>query len=211
MARTELDKAAIINMCLVTQIGMPPSYSIDSEDQMGSTCDFAWDQAVGEIFGNFDWFFARKLFKLVRQADAPDNGWSYGFDMPANGIGAPIAVLDQAGEREHKLRSFLLEGDGLYANVDAVWARFRVVPDPAYWDIAFVSNFTILLGSYLAHPLSQDPELRQTLRTMALGTPSQGGTGGVIGRYNAVVMGSQQPAQHFGDDNPLIAARNGGW
>ncbi|MEK1929090.1 MAG: hypothetical protein AAAC47_04780, partial [Pararhizobium sp.] len=180
-----IDKATVVNMSLITRLGVPGNYSVDGETDLGGTVDVVWPLAVAQCFSLHDWNFCRRTTKLTRHATAPDNGWQYGFDLPGNKVGDPLKVLRQAGNNEDPLRDFTIEGFSLFANEPEVWARCKVNVDPQYWDDGFMVGFVIVLGAYLAVPVLQNEKMRDDSLAEAFGTPSQGGGGGYFGRLLA--------------------------
>lgn len=207
MADAEIDRAMIVNWAL-TDIGLPASFSVDSETELGGTVDMVWPRVVDEAFSLHDWTFCRKTFALVRQSAPPITGWAYAFDLPGGTLGQPLRyALD--GRCTRILRSFDLEANEIHCNEPAVFARCRVYVEPHAWEPGFRAAFTTALASALAVPLLQDEDLASGLHGAAFGSPSQGGGGGKFGRLIAQNRAADPPDSPVRHGDPLVNARWG--
>lgn len=202
-------KVHVVNGALVQHLGLPASYTIDGNTELGGTVDLVWPAIAAQVVTTYDFPDCRKLFKLAALAGSFDNGWRYGFALPGERIGAPLAILDRAGTDEHLLREFLREQGNIYTNVTPIWARCRFLLDPQYWDQGFAAAFRKALAGGLAKPLCQDEQLGAALTEEAFGKPSEQGGGGLFGKLIAVSKGSEQPGRRFMEDDPLTNARFG--
>lgn len=183
MAEAEIDKAMIVNWALV-ELGLAPNFSIDGETKLGALVDMFWPRAMARCFGLHDWIFCRQTFLLTRQEATPITGRNYGFDLPGGIIGPPLKLTSDP-RCEVPLRDFAIEGTTVFANEPVVYARCKVYLDPAAWPPQFADGFATLLASYLAVPLTQDSDMKADKEAAAIGTPSTGGAGGIMGRFIA--------------------------
>jgi hypothetical protein len=204
-----IDKAMIINWAL-TKIGLGPVFSTDDTSELALNIDNSWQQVVDTAFALDDWYWTKRTKKLARLATAPENGWAYGFELPADRIGPALAYFDRVGIDRHVLRNFHLEGNTAFADVPDLWAEFRVVIAIDDWDVAFRAAFVKLLASELAIPVWQDKTMRDELRAECFGTASEKMTGGLFGR----LMAQNKAAAPIGAEaistrDPLDDARYG--
>lgn len=183
MADSELTQAMVVNWAL-SEIGQAPSFSTDVETPLGGVVAMFWPRAQARAFGLHDWSFLRKTRKLTRKAETPENGYAYGFDMPGDAYG-PVLKLLEDPRRNVPLRDFTVEADGVYADVPDVWARIKVAKAVEEWPPQFADGFAMILASYFAVPLQQDENLAAEKLAAAIGTPSEGGGGGLLGRFFA--------------------------
>ncbi|MDG4894621.1 hypothetical protein P9272_13670 [Mesorhizobium sp. WSM4976] len=183
MAEAEITKAMIVNWALV-ELGLAPNFSIDDDTPLGARVEIFWPRTMARAFGLHDWIFCRQTFLLTRQQATPINGWTYGFDLPGGIIGPPLKLTSDP-RCEVPLRDFAIEGKTVFTNEQAAYARCKVYLEPTDWPPQFTDAFAVLLAAYLAVPLTQDTELAANKEAAAIGTPSQGGAGGMFGRLIA--------------------------
>lgn len=203
---TVIDKAALINRAL-TQIGVGPVFSIDDGSDLAEICEQAWLSCVDHTFGLDDWEFAKLTKRNNRHAATPENGWTYGFDLPAGRIGEPLKIMDQAGHSPRPLRHFAIEGGKLYCNASETWSVCKFVTDPESWPPPWRVAFEKALCGYLAMPVWEDEQLRDTSFADAFGSRSQQGTGGMFGRLMAQNKAAQPIGEPMGNDSPLTDVR----
>ncbi|TPN57168.1 hypothetical protein [Mesorhizobium sp. B1-1-7] len=188
MADTAIDKAIIVNWALV-ELGLAPSFSIDVDTKLGGLVDIFWPRAEARAFGLHDWTFCRQTLQLTRQSATPVTGYTYGFDLPGNRFGPALKLLSDP-RNDTPLRDFTIEGTTVFCDEPAVYARCKVALDPEEWEPQFADAFALLLASYLAVPLLQDVDLKNDKLAEAIGSRSEGGTGGVFGRMIAQDRGA---------------------
>lgn len=207
MADQTIDMATIINMAL-PGIGQPPSFSLESGDTFGATCRGAYNRCRDHVFGLHDWSFLRLTRKLTRHSATPINGWTYGYDLPGDMIGAPRKLLRSLNPAV-TLRDFDREALSIYCNEANVWARVTVDLDPEYWEVSFRAAFVRALEGYLAVPLLADIDMEAKRFRDAFGAGAERGAGGLIGRCIAADMAGQPIESPFTRGDPLTDARWG--
>jgi hypothetical protein len=194
-----IDKTEIINWAL-TKIGVGAVYSTEDESELALTIENVWQPTVDYAFSMEDWFWTKRTRKLERHAATPENGWAYGYDLPAERIGPAIAFLDQVGISRRVLRNYNLEGKSVFCDVPDCWAQIKVVVAIDDWDVSFRAAFVVLLASEFAVSVMQDASQAQTLRAEAIGTPAMQGSGGMFGK----LIAQNKAAQPMGAE-PLMA------
>ncbi len=204
-----IDKATIVNWAL-TELGAGPIFSIDDGSDLSEQVEACWQRTVDYTFSLSDWSFSTLTKRNEQLSATPENGWRYGFSLPANRIGNPLKILRSAGSRPYPLahRDFMIEGGALYANVDATWSVCKFETDPESWEPGFRAAFVIALAGNLAVPVWHDDNLKGDLLQQAFGSPSQQGTGGMFGRLIAQDKASQPMADSPAVEDPLSNARN---
>ena len=205
MADTAIDKVHVVNRALI-KLGLPASYTIDGEDELGGTVDQVWPGVVAKVILLVQPTLFRKTFPVTEIVGSPNNGWTYGWVLPATRIGDPLAILKDV-VREEYLREFMLEGGELFTNIKPVWVRCRIERDPQYWDAAFVEAFAIALAAALAVPLTQDDGTAAELEAKAFGEPREQGRGGMFGNIATLERAAQPQGRNFLSNDILTSAR----
>lgn len=208
MADSAEARVLVVNRALML-LGLPASYTIDAaDDDVGGTVDLIWPMVEALVVSIYNWSYCQDVLDTIALADAPNNGWTYGFALPANRVGDPLAVLTDV-VHETYLRQFMLAGGKLYTNISPVWVRCRVLLDPAYWDIGFSMSFSIALASALAVPLIQDETREESLKVRAFGTEQENYGGGLFGKLITINRAAQPQGRGFMNNDPLTSARFG--
>lgn len=208
MAEMTQSMVAVVNRALVKLGQGAAACSLDNTTSLGGIVQTVWPGSVALAMSLFDWSIARKTYATTKLADTPENGWAYGFQLPATRIGDPVAVLTDV-VREVYLREFMIEGGFLYTNVEPVWVRCKGLVDPDYWDEGFKEAFAMLLAADLAVPLLQDADLAASYRAQALGSPQDRNRGGLFGALITLNTQAQPQGRRFLDSDPLTVARFG--
>lgn len=208
MPDSELTRAIIVNWSLA-ELGLAADFSIDDRTTLGANVAIMWPRAVAQSFSLTDWTFCRRTTRLTREAATPDTGYAYAFELPGDRIGEPMKILSDP-RRETPIRDFRIEGDQLSCDEAQAYAVCKVERDPRYWDQQFANCFAVLLASYLAVPQMQDPDMAADKMRLALGTPQEGGAGGMFGRLIAQYRAAGPIASPLYRDDPLTAGRFGG-
>ena len=205
MSASEAAKTDTVNRALI-KLGQPPAFSTGGQDQLAGIIDAVWPGLEAKLATIYDFSAFRMTPKADRLAAAPTNGWRFGFALPAQRIGEPLAILlDPA--RETYLRDFMLEAGNLYTNCEPVYVRIRVKADPSTWDEGFMEAFATALAGELAVPLLQDEDLGLAKAIEAFGRPQENYGGGLFGRLIALNRAAQPQGRRFMDNDPLTSAR----
>lgn len=205
MPESGLTKPVIVNWALV-ELGLAPNFSVDIESELGAIYDLMWPRTVAETFSLIDWTFCRKTFSLTRRDETPSTGFAYGFDLPGGRLGEPLKLWADP-RRRTPLRDKRIEGEEVHCDETTCYAVCRVEVDPAYWDLQFANCFAVLLASNFAVPLQQDMDLMAEKRKQAVGSPSEGGTGGMFGRLIAQNRASDPVGEALYAGDPLTVGR----
>lgn len=169
------------------------------------------------VLGMHEWSFAGKTYKLDAIARIADNdydataqifnnGWRYAFALPGTRVGLPRKVLRDPRNPRDPLRDFLIEGDRIYCDRDALWAVVTVLPNPNVWDPQFALAIERVSAADFCVPVTHDDKLAASIRMVAEGTPQEQGRGGLIGRAMATDAARSRTPTALSRD-PLTDAR----
>lgn len=208
MSAETTDKPTLVNRALV-MLGRPPSFTVDTETDLGRIVEAIWENTLDFAFSLHDWTMLRRTAKLPRHAATPDNGWTHGHTMPGDRLGGPRLLLTDPRCPDNPLRRYAIEGDSIYCDEKDVWGRFKVRRDPETWDGGFTNAFLHILASNMAVPVREDERLRDDYRTMAIGTPQERLTGGLFGRLISEDRANEPQFAPMSADSPLVQAHSG--
>jgi hypothetical protein len=167
-----------------------------------------WSGVTGYILAANPWSFNTVTRKLTRLTDPPELFYAYQFTLPHDMLGAPRAIYDRADCKTPYTRWEILD-EVLLADAAELWLKMDKQPNPARWPGYFAELVTLALMSEFALSIREDPVLRERLRGDCYGTPSEGGTGGLMGQ--AMTLDSQgKPSTRIqlGSD-PFTSSRRG--
>lgn len=197
----------IINRALA-RIGAAPIFDLEDDDDLTRQVLAVHDDLVEAIFGLWSWKWAMRVRKLEKTAEVPAL-WTSAFAFPAEAVSGPKAVFDSADRRARPLRDFAVEGRVVYADRDELWGRFILRIDPNEWPPVFRLAYTVWLASAFAVPVTHDEKLKGTLEIEAVGTPSEGGRGGLVGRAIAMDAADSGAEAAISTDDTLTDAHMG--
>jgi hypothetical protein len=206
MADTTKDKVHVVNRAFL-KLGLPATFSIDAETAEGGIVDLVWPGLEATVATKYSWASSVVTRKLIRHSVAPENGFTYSFEMPGDMVGPPLSVLSSVVPPGAKLRDYAIEAVGLCAHEPEVWLRCKALIDPRYWSEAFREAFATALASRLAVPMRQDEAEEKRLAELAFGRMEQNGGGGLFGDLNAIHMAAQPQGRGFYANDPLTRAR----
>jgi hypothetical protein len=210
MAQT-IDDVTICNRAL-TRIGGGQITSFDEDTDLARLCVAIYDDLVEGAFTLYHWKWPRRTRALDRLSETPANGMLYAFGFPAGALSQPLKVLDSPRDANRPFRDFTMEGREIYANRDTLWASFIFRISPDQWPPVFRLGVTTWLASALAIPVSQDVNMKASLEAEAIGSPSEQGRGGIIGRAIAIDGATSGGEAPLLASDPVTAARyDGPW
>lgn len=203
-----IDKAALVNMAL-SEIGHVTSFSADANPDLADAVEQSWQRAIDHCVSLHDWKDFRRTRKLNTLTTAPENGWPYAHELPGDRIGEPLKILTDPMRADRPLRNFDREGNLVLSHHPELWARIKVMLDPASWDAGWRSAFVIALAGYLAVPVLHAADLKKEKHNEAFGTPSKEGSGGLFGRLIAQDRASAPVGAPISEADPLTRAHGG--
>lgn len=175
-----IDTITIINRALA-RIGAAPIFSTDADDDETRQVLAIHEDLVEAAFTLWSWSWALRTTVLEKLAAVPF-GHTALFRFPAAAMGPPVSLYASATTRGTPIRDFRVEGRTVAVDSETLWGRFPTRIDPAEWPADFRLAYTVWLAASLAVPITHDSDLAARLMQDAVGTPSEGGRGGLIGR-----------------------------
>lgn len=200
----------IVNRALGA-IGGGSITSLDEDSELALSVIAVYPDVVDAAHAAFQWRWARKTKRLDRLDEKPENGFLHAFGFPVDAIGNPLALFANPRNRTPHA-DFAVEGRTVYADPHELHGSFIMRQSPALWPPLFRAAVTMWLQSRFALSVTHDATLAQALEADAIGTPSQGMQGGLMGRAIAVDVAQGGARGGMSDRNPLTNARfDGPW
>lgn len=206
MAET-IDEITVINRALA-RIGAAPLTDLEADDDQTRQVLAIHQDLVEAIFGLWDWRWALRTHALDRLAETPVF-FTGAFRFPATAVSGPKALYDDAARRATPLRDFAVQGRTVYADREQLWGDFVTRVAPSDWPAVFRLAYTTWLAAELCVPLTHDEKLKAVLQADAIGTPSEGGRGGIVGRAIAIDAAEAGAKAAISTDDTLTAAHMG--
>lgn len=191
----------------LSMIGAPPISGLEEESDLSRAVNASLFTIIDTAHRVYHWKWARKRFQLAKAADAP-LGYSAAFNFPGAALSNPLGLYtDPKCQRGSLLRDFDTESRQVLCNAAAVYGRFIIRQDPSLWPADFTLAVTTWLAGSFAVPVSHDADLGAVLMAQAVGSPSEGFRGGLLGRAIAIDVSTGGTEDALLTDDPLTAAR----
>lgn len=205
------DDLRVINKALA-RIGGGQVFAVDEDTDLAAQAFAVYDDLLDAAIELYDWWWPRRTVQLEALPAVPF-GYSRAFAFPALAVGGPSALYGNRTDRRTPIRDFLVEGRTVAVNSDVCWGNFAMRVSPAEWPAAFRLAFTVWLAGNLAVPVSHDVNLGDELEQKAIGAPSEGGRGGLMGRAIAMDTARSGGVAPMLAADPLTSAHQGsdGW
>jgi hypothetical protein len=169
-------RVEMLNRALL-RIGADP---ISDEIDPAAAVHLAVFDSVVELLSARPWSFAKRTVRLVRLAQSPVAHYRYAYQLPAESNAPPRAFYESA-ELRRPVTLYDIHDRNVLTDAEQIYATILVLSQPARWPGDFREGFTRLLMAELALSVREDRAMRERLQLEAVGSPQQGGWGGLIG------------------------------
>lgn len=206
MAITDVD---VINNALARFAGGRIA-ALQADTDLNQIVEPIYRDIVGAAFALWDWRFNRRTRRCEPLTETIFNGWTRVHSFPAGMADKPALVLANPRRPDDPLREFAIEGRRIYSDQAELWAAGPFKIDPDEWPDTFRDGVTHWCSAEFVVPVTHDTNLAAQMRMDALGSPSEGGRGGRMGRAIAVDVARGGMIPNAGASDPFTAAHNGG-
>lgn len=201
------DDLKVINKALA-RIGASAIFAVDEDSDLAAQVFAVYDDLLDAAIELYDWFWPRRTIQLEALPDLPF-GYNHAYAFPALAVGGPSALYASRTARHSPTRDFRVEGRTVAVNSEVCWGTFAMRVSPAEWPAMFRLAFTVWLAASLAVPVTHDASLGATLEQAAIGSPSEGGRGGLIGRAIAMDAARSGGVAPILADDPFTSVHHG--
>ncbi len=152
-----LSETRICNLALA-RLGAKRINALTDATNEAVQCNLHYEPVRDALLRRHAWRFARTRAVLSEDAAAPVHGWENQFSLPADFL--RLVRTPETGEYP-----FTIEGQKYLTDDDeAEIVYVRRVTDPTEFDPLFVQVLVLELVQALSMPLSQDKNLRESIR-----------------------------------------------
>lgn len=208
----------VINRAL-GRIGAGVIQARDEDTDLAAQVKAVYDDTVDNAFASYQWKWARRTRALDALAPpapvAPAtigtfNGWPAAFAFPADALSQPLGLY--RSWPSETLRHFAVEGRTVYAREQVLFGTFILRQAPDQWPPGFRAAVATWLAAELCIPVTHDKDLAEQLMQAAVGAPSEGMRGGLMGRAIAFDLGTGGSTASAMQDDVITHARyEGSW
>lgn len=148
MASSETD---IANLAL-GHLGEARITSLEEDTIAGRACSLHYSAARDQVLRSHRWNFAQRRITLSRLADAPEFGWSYQYELPAD----CLRVLEVNGSEAGDVISdeYIIEGRLILTDADAVRLVYtRRITAVCDFDALFIDALAVKLAVVLSETI----------------------------------------------------------
>ncbi len=194
----------IANLALAN-IGANAINSFDDGTEEASYTKLVYDAFLQQIFSMGPWRFALDRARANRLYNPPVNQYRYAYAVPSG----MMYVHKVFNAREEKSPSTPLLwsriGQNIWSDYEDIIVEGTYIVNEIFWPGHFINFAYNFLATFLAMPLTKNEGVYNRVVSIALGTPSENGKGGLF--RQAMSVDVQQTPQECVHHFPILIAR----
>lgn len=198
----------------LARLGEPAISSFEEDTETAEKVNQLYEPTILQLFSSYNWKFAIKRAVLSEDAAAvPVNEWTRSFIMPTlrtERIGQPVAVYESTAVSAPAIFDYERQGRWIMTNRESCVIEYISRVPESQWPGYFHMLAIEALAATLALPVTETATKEEFHRTVAYGTPSEMGKGGLFALATQADS-TGQPTESLLDDYDILAsARFGG-
>ncbi len=199
----------------LARLGEPAISSFEEDSDTAEKVNQLYEPTVLQLLGSHDWHFATQRRTLSEDAaGTPVNEWTRAFLLPTlrtERVGKPLSVFNSSQVNAPQFFDYELQERWLMTNATTIVVEFVARANEAQWPGYFQTLAVEALAAVLALPVTENASKDQLHRTIAYGSPSELGRGGLF-RTATEADATGDPTRSLLDDHdPIWSARFGGY
>lgn len=210
MANSNVDVASQA----LARLGEPSISSFSEDSDTAERVGQLYEPTILQLLGSHNWTFAQRRKKLEKDGAAlPVNQWKYGYLLPplrTDRIGKPLSVFASDELQARKIFDFEFEDRWLYTNRETIVIEYIYRVPESRWPGYFHTLAIEAIAATLALPVTENASKEELHRTIAYGTPSQHGRGGLFRTATEADATGNPTRGLLDDDDPIWSVRFGG-
>jgi len=205
MADTDI---AICSRALIKLGEFPIDTLTDPQTTPGQICAIQYPPLRDALMSKYEWRFLMRKVELSRDSERPIGEWSYSFVLPSDILAGPHAVFTSA-QAMVPTSQFEIFGRRVYSNDERLWIDYAARLPEDQWPSWFSELVVAALCADIGFTITEQQSVADRWWSVAYGTPSEGGSGGIMGQ--AMSIDSQSSGNIGFRDDTFINARFGGY
>lgn len=197
----------------LARLGEPSISDFTADTDTAEKVNLLYETTILALLSSHDWTFATERVKLVEDAAAvPENEWTRAFKMPVlktDRVGKPITIFNTGEVGAAARFEYGVQGQWIQTNYTEIWIEYikRKPEDdwPGYFSLLAIEA----LASTLALPITENASKEALHRSIAFGSPSQNGHGGMFAQAIAADAIGEPTKGLLDDDDIMTFARFG--
>jgi hypothetical protein len=199
----------------LARLGEPAISSFEEDSDTAEKVNQLYEPTILQLLSSFDWSFAmRRKVLVVDAAGTPINEWTRAFLMPTlrtDRVGKPFSVFNSTQIGAPQVFDYEIQDRWLFTNYTKVVIEYIHRTPESQWPGYFHTLAIEAIASTLALPITENASKESLHRSIAYGSPSENGRGGLF-RTATEADSTGDPTRSLLDDHdPIASARFGGY
>lgn len=198
MATTYID---ICNRSLI-RLGAETITGFDDGDK-GTTCSVIYNALRDALLVMRAWRFTMQKVQLSRLVAAPENEWTYAFQLPTDMLAGPRAVFDSDDVGAQPFTEFEIFGDKLFADATEIYVDYQVTVTESKMPPWFAELLVLAMCAAIGPNITDNKGIAAEYHARAYGPPSDNMRGGWFA-ICAGIDAAHNPPNVIEDDSLIV-------
>ena len=198
---TDID---IVAQALVL-IGLSPINSFGDDDK-SAAAQTIYPMVKKEVLGRYPWRCTLVKKRLSRLSTAPNNEWTYAFQLPSDRMSGIRAVFNTDQPMARPIKEYDIYENTLLSNETSIWCDYQKDVSETQFSPHLQVLMTYVLAARLAEILTDDSSKAQNYQILAYGSPAEKAMGGYF-EIARSIDSQQRPSQEISGDFSLVDVR----
>ncbi|AGH15990.1 tail protein [Dunaliella viridis virus SI2] len=198
----------------LNRLGEPAISSFDEDTDAAEKVGRLYEETILALLSSYPWQWATTRAVLsIDGAITPANKWRYAYKLPTlqlDRVGNPLRFYNSTDLRAPVVDDYELEGEHVFTNYTTMVAEYIQRKNENLWPGYFAKLARDALAADLALPITESRTKEEYFQTLAFGTPSEEGQGGLMARAMKSDIIGTPTASLLDESDPITSARFGG-
>jgi hypothetical protein len=199
----------------LARLGEGSISSFEDDTDTAEKVALLYESTILSLFSAYDWRFATAKAVLVEDGAAqPVNKWRRGFRLPVlnvDRVGPPMKVYNSTAVNSPVTFEYEVQDLWIMTNERQIVIEYIQRKSESLWPGYFVKLAIEACAAAFALPVTENQTKDQYHQTLAYGSPSEKGRGGLMGAAMEADASGNPPRGLIDDHDIMTGARFGGW